>query len=47
MLLQIYFLLTDRFAPSPGVKPAACSLHDWNNGEIHGFFAFGVLVSKQ
>lgn len=28
----IYFLLTDRFAPSPGVKPGPCSLHDWNNG---------------
>jgi hypothetical protein len=28
----IYFLLTDRFAPSPGVKPGTCALHDWNNG---------------
>jgi len=29
----IYFLITDRFSPSPGVAPStACKPTDWNNG---------------
>lgn len=31
---QVYFLLTDRFAPSPGVAPTPCKLLEWNNGVV-------------
>lgn len=30
----LYFIITDRFAQAPGVKPSEpCKLTGWNNGE--------------
>jgi hypothetical protein len=34
----MYFLLTDRFAQSPGTKPgSSCDLTGWNNGAPPSF----------